>query len=115
MVDRIDARPRRVLDPARPVGMGGDLQPEPVRGAGDVADFCRVEMALEPALLLAEDPAGRGDLDQVGSALGPFADALGALVGAGAGAARIERGVDLRPEAADVAVPADDRQRAARS
>ena len=54
MIDGIDPGPSGVLYAASAVGMGGNLEAQAVRGAGDGADFSRVEVAFEPAALLAE-------------------------------------------------------------
>ena len=113
MLDAVDSGPRRRLDPARAMRMRHHLQPERMRGIGDAGHFGIGEMRLEPAALLAQHPAGGGDLDHVRTVLARAADLLGAFHRAGAGVTRGEHFVDLGAEARDVAVPADDGQRRA--
>ena len=69
------------------------------------------EMRAQPAPLLAEHPAGRGDLDHIGTALRCAADLLRTLDRPGAGERIGKQVEDFGAEAGDVAMAADDRQR----
>jgi hypothetical protein len=79
-------------------------------GGDDRPHFLVGEMGLEPSPLLRKHAAGSGELDQVGASARRLAHALGALDGTGAGIAGRKRVDHLGPEAADVAMAADDRQ-----
>jgi hypothetical protein len=71
------------------------------------------EGLAEALVALAEHAAGGVELDDVGAELGRLADLGRALVGAGAGIVAVERLGDLGPEARDVAMAADGRERLA--
>src|SRR3546814_3866872 len=89
------------------------LEAERMGGIGDALVFGAGEMAFEPARLLRQYAAGRGDLDDAGAGARRLADLFGAFERAGAGVARVEDVVDILAEAGDVPVAADDRQRRA--
>src|SRR3546814_10985328 len=82
-------------------------------GVGDALEFGAGEMAFEPARLLRQYAAGRGDLDDVGAGARRLADLFGAFERAGAGVARVDAVVDILAEAGDVPVAAADPQRRA--
>src|SRR3546814_18861958 len=80
-------------------------------GVGDALQFGAGEMAFEPACLLRQYAAGRGDLDDVGAGARRLAHFLGAFERTGAGIARIEDAVDILAAAGDVAVASSDERR----
>ncbi len=84
-----------------------------MRCIGNRLHFIEGEMRLQAPALLRQYAAGRGDLDHVGTILAGQPHLRRAFHHAGAGEAGIEQFVDLGPEAVDVGMAADDRQRRA--
>src|SRR3546814_20428786 len=90
MFDAVDARRGRGGDAARAVGVRHDLAAERMGGVGDALEFGAGEMAFEPARLLRQCAAGRGDLADVGAGARRLAGLFGDFARAGPGAARVE-------------------------
>src|SRR3546814_18514537 len=113
MFDAVDARRGRGGDAARAVGVRHDLEAERMGGVGDALEFGAGEMAFEPARLLRQSAAGRGDLYDVGAGARRLADLFGAFDRSGAGVPRAETVLHLPAQAGSVPVAADDRHRRA--
>ena len=63
VLDRVDPAFDRGLDPGCAVGMSGDAQPPHVGFIGDCGQFGLGQLLLARLGIVAEDPAGRADLD----------------------------------------------------
>ena len=103
-----------VWTPARAVRVRRDLEAEQVGGIDDRLHLRIAEMRFQPAALLRQHAAGRGNLDKVGAVLAGLPHLLRAFDCAGAGKTAGDHVVDFGQEAAGIAVPADNRDGAAR-
>src|SRR3546814_7448495 len=90
------------------MGVRHDLETQRMGGGGDALHLGVREMRAEPAALLRQHTAGRGDLDDVGARARRLADLFGAFDGAGAGIALIEHRVDILAKARRVAVRSEE-------
>jgi len=69
VLDRVDARAQRRVDPPGAVGVRGHLAPEQVPGLHDRIEFVPEELLLGAGRRVAEHAAGRRQLDHVGAPL----------------------------------------------
>ena len=115
MFDRMHASSGGGFDTARTVGMGSDFQAERIGRIDNCLHLCIGEMRFETATLLTQDPAGRGNLDQVRSIFGGLANFFCTFHGAGTGEVRSERVIHFLAKPVGITMPSDNRNGPGRS
>ena len=112
MFDRVDPGAQCGVDPVHPVGVGGDLSPEHVRGLDNGAHLVLHHLLSEAARDVGQHASGRSEFDHVGAGSDLLAGGAAAVFGAVAEIAEIAPG-DLGQAAVDpvalIAMPARNR------